>query len=189
MPRGPLAEVNLCWAPHVFWLISASNNSQSPLERDKEVLMICVLNSLVCKFLVNMRKWRAARAFPLPFRCPAFVLGELVNLSRKLLSAINIYFSKISWGDLKQYGQISPGTIFSFGDDKKSRGKSDSFKGFKKISNALGLKLAGSQSCLKGTGTLLYFLILPKSVFTIYELPLIWLLYSPPLLVHFGLSS
>lgn len=63
MPRWPLPKFNLFWAPNVFWLISAENNSQSPLERDKEVLMICVLNSLACKFLVNMRKLRAARLF------------------------------------------------------------------------------------------------------------------------------
>lgn len=63
---------------------------------------------------------------------PCFVLRGLVNLRGKIIVRNKYLLFKNILRRLETVRANLPGTIFSFGDDKKSGGKSDSFKGFKK---------------------------------------------------------
>lgn len=102
--------------------------------------------SLTCKSAVRMPEWRVAEQF-LCLSDILLFLGGLVNLNKKkkkLLLAINIYFSKNILRRLETKWANLPGTVFSFGDDKKSGGKATVLRALK-ISNALGWKWAASQ--------------------------------------------
>jgi hypothetical protein len=79
------------------------------------------------------------------FQMPGFALEMLVNLRKKKIIVSNKYllFKNILRRLETIWANLS-GTVFSFRDDKKSRGKVTVLRALK-ISNALGWKLAGSQ--------------------------------------------
>lgn len=75
---------------------------------------------------------------------PGFVLGVLVNLSKKIIVSNKYLLFKNILRRLETIWANLSGTVSSFRDDKKSGEKVTVLRALK-ISNALGLKLAVSQ--------------------------------------------
>lgn len=88
--------------------------------------------------------WRWRGTFS-AFQMPESALEMLVNLRKKIIVSNKYLLFKNILRRLETIWANLSGTVFSFRDDKKSRGKVTVLRALK-ISNALGWKLAGSQA-------------------------------------------